>query len=384
MVFTAAEYMKVEFYKHNIGEREIASVVAVLRSPIHTAGPVTKQFEQEFAAYLGCQQAVGVTSWTMGAFLCLKAIGIGPGDEVIVPPLTFISTANIVCHVGAQPVFVDVERDTGLIDVEQVAQAITPRTKAIIPVHLYGAMCDMKALSALVDKHGIAIIEDAAHCIEGECDGIRPGARSKAVCFSFYATKNMGCGDGGAVATNDEGLGAKVACLRFHGMTRGSEERYAGKYRHYDMEEIGYKCNLTDIQAALLVPQLPRLEEYRLRKDQLAQRYERGLRGLPGVDLIATPPNTKHARHLFTCLAPEGKRDDFILGLQQREIGVAVHFNALHLMSYYRRNFGFKEGDFPNAERICRRTLTLPLYPKLTDAEADYVIGCIRELAGRS
>jgi dTDP-4-amino-4,6-dideoxygalactose transaminase len=164
-------------------------------------------------------------------------------------------------------------------------------------------------------------------------------------------------------------------------MTRGSEERYAGKYRHYDMEDIGYKCNMTDIQAAMLLPQLPRLEEYRLRKDQIARRYEQGLGGLPGIDLIRTPPNTKHARHLFTFLAPEGKRDDFILGLQQKEIGVAVHFNAVHLMSYYRNTFGFKEGDFPHAERICRRTITLPLYQKLTDEEADYVIGCVRELA---
>lgn len=370
--------MKIAFYKHNIGEAEIASVVAVLRSPIHTAGPVTKQFEQEFAAYLGCQHAIGVTSWTMGAFLCLKALGIGPGDEVIVPPLTFISTANIVCHVGAKPVFVDVEHDTGLIDVENVARAITPRTKAIIPVHLYGAMCDMKALAALADWRGIHLIEDAAHCIEGERDGIRPGQLSKAVCFSFYATKNMGCGDGGAVATNDDALAAKVACLRFHGMTRGSEERYSGKYRHYDMEEIGYKCNLTDIQAAMLRPQLPRLEEYRTRKEEIAQRYEQALRGVPGIDLISTPPHTKHARHLFTFLAPEERRDEFLTGLQERGIGVAVHFNAIHLTSYYRRTFGFKEGDFPNAERIGRRTITLPLYPRLATAEADYILQSVK------
>ena len=211
---------------------------------------------------------------------------------------------------------------------------------------------------------------------------MRPGALGRAVCFSFYATKNLACGDGGAVATNDPLLAAAVARLRFHGMTRGSEERYVGKYRHYDMEDIGYKCNLTDIQAALLVPQLPRLEEYRRRKEQLAERYERGLRDLPGIDLIQTPPHTKHARHLFTFLAPEGKRDDFILALPQREIGVAVHFNAVHLMSYYRRTFGFKEGDFPQAERIGRRTLTLPLYPQLTTEEVDYVIEAVRSLKG--
>jgi UDP-4-amino-4-deoxy-L-arabinose-oxoglutarate aminotransferase len=373
--------MKIAFYKHNIGDAEIASVVSVLRSPTHTAGPVTRQFEEQFAAYLNCRHAVGVTSWTMGAFLCLRALKIGPGDEVITTPLTFLSTANIACHVGAKPVFVDVEPETGLMDLNQLQRAITPRTKAIIPIHIYGAMCDMKALSAIAGQKNIPIIEDAAHCIEGERDGVRPGALSKAVCFSFYATKNLACGDGGAVAANDADLAAAVARLRFHGMTRGSEERYAGKYRHYDMEDIGYKCNMTDIQAAMLLPQLPRLEEYRLRKDQIARRYEQGLGGLPGIDLIRTPPNTKHARHLFTFLAPEGKRDDFILGLQQKEIGVAVHFNAVHLMSYYRNTFGFKEGDFPHAERICRRTITLPLYQKLTDEEADYVIGCVRELA---
>ena len=311
----------------------------------------------------------------------MRALKIGPGDEVITTPLTFLSTANIACHVGAKPVFVDVEPETGLMDLNQLQRAITPRTKAIIPIHIYGAMCDMKALSAIAGQKNIPIIEDAAHCIEGERDGVRPGALSKAVCFSFYATKNLACGDGGAVAANDADLAAAVARLRFHGMTRGSEERYAGKYRHYDMEDIGYKCNMTDIQAAMLLPQLPRLEEYRLRKDQIARRYEQGLGGLPGIDLIRTPPNTKHARHLFTFLAPEGKRDDFILGLQQKEIGVAVHFNAVHLMSYYRNTFGFKEGDFPHAERICRRTITLPLYQKLTDEEADYVIGCVRELA---
>ncbi|MGD0650536.1 MAG: DegT/DnrJ/EryC1/StrS aminotransferase family protein [Verrucomicrobiia bacterium] len=374
--------MKIAFYKHNIGEAEIASVVSVLRSPTHTAGPVTRQFEEQFAAYLDCKYAVGVTSWTMGAFLCLRALKIGPGDEVITTPLTFLSTANIVCHVGAKPVFVDVEPETGLMDPNQLQQAITARTKAIIPIHIYGAMCDMKALSTVANQKGIPVIEDAAHCIEGERDGVRPGAMSKAACFSFYATKNLACGDGGAMATNDANLAVAVARLRFHGMTRGSEERYAGKYRHYDMEDIGYKCNMTDIQAAMLLPQLPRLEEHRQRKDQIARRYEQGLSGLPDIDLIRTPPNTKHARHLFTFLAPEDKRDDFILGLQQKEIGVAVHFNAVHLMSYYRRTFGFKEGDFPHAERICRRTVTLPLYPKLTDEEADYVIGCVRELAG--
>ncbi|NUN92502.1 MAG: DegT/DnrJ/EryC1/StrS family aminotransferase [Verrucomicrobiae bacterium] len=373
--------MKVAFYRHNIGDAEIAAVAAVLRSPIHTAGPVTQEFEKAFAGYLGCSHAVGVTSWTMGAFLCLKALGIGPGDEVIVPPLTFISTANIVCHAGATPVFADVERETGLLDVESARRAITPKTRAIIPVHMYGAMCDMRAFERLARERGLALIEDAAHCVEGERDGIRPGQLSRAACFSFYATKNLACGDGGAVATNDADLAAKVSMLRFHGMTRGAEDRYSGLYRHYDMEEIGYKCNLTDIHAALLLPQLPRLEEYRARKEHLARLYEKGLGAVPGVELMKTPAGSRHARHLFTFLAPEGCRDRWLAGLQNREIGIAVHFNPAHLMTFYRRTFGFTEGAFPHAERIGLRTITLPLYPKLSDEEAGYVVRMVSEVA---
>ncbi|MCC7518337.1 MAG: DegT/DnrJ/EryC1/StrS aminotransferase family protein [Verrucomicrobiae bacterium] len=376
--------MKVAFYRHNIGETEIAAVAAVLRSPIHTAGPVTQEFEKAFARHLGCTHAVGVTSWTMGAFLCLKALEIGPDDEVIVPPLTFISTANIVCHAGATPVFADVERDTGLLSVEAARRAITPRTRAIIPVHMYGAMCDMRAFERLARERGVALIEDAAHCVEGERDGVRPGQLSRAACFSFYATKNLACGDGGAVATNDTALAAKVSMLRFHGMTRGSEERYSGLYRHYDMEEIGYKCNLTDIQSALLLSQLPRLEEYRARKDHLARLYEKGLGGVPGVELMKSPAGGRHARHLFTFLAPEGQRDRWLAGLQRREIGIAVHFNPVHLMTWYRRTFGFKEGAFPHAERIGLRTITLPLYPKLSDDEATHVVRMVSEVASKA
>jgi len=235
-------------------------------------------------------------------------------------------------------------------------------------------------LKKLADEHHLAIIEDAAHCVEGERDGIRPGQLSKAACFSFYATKNLACGDGGAVASNDDHLAAFVAKLRFHGMSRGSEERYTGLYKHYDMDELGYKCNLTDIQAAMLVPQLSKLDTYLQRKEQIAKRYEEGLQEIKEIDLLATPLNVKHARHLFTFLAPDGKRDACLAGLQEKGIGVAVHFNAVHLMKYYRQQFKTKEGMFPNAERICRRTVTLPLYVKLEEAEIDYVIQSVREV----
>jgi len=372
--------MKVAFYKHNIGEDEIDAVNSVLRSPMHTAGPITKDFENLFATYVDCRKSVGMTSWTMGAFLCLRAMKIGAGDEVIVPSLTFISSANVICHVGAKPVFVDVEKDTGLLDAELVKKAITPRTKLIMPVHMYGAMCDMNALHEISEKHNIPLMEDAAHCVEGEREGIRPGMLSKAVCYSFYATKNLACGDGGAVASNDESLAAQVAKLRFHGMSRGSEDRYSGLYKHYDMDELGYKCNLTDIQAAMLIQQLPKIEGYRKRKDEIALKYEQGLMGLPGVDLLHTPKGSRHARHIFVFLAPEGKRDLVLSKLQEYGIGVAVHFNPVHLMSYYRKNYGLKEGDFPNTENIGRRSVTLPLYAKLSDEEVEYVIKSLREI----
>jgi dTDP-4-amino-4,6-dideoxygalactose transaminase len=253
--------VKVEFYKHPLGQEEIDGLTAVVHSTFLTAGPKTKEFEAAFAKYMSSKHCVGVTSWTMGGFIALKALGIGEGDEVITTPMTFMATANIIIEAGATPVFVDVEADTGNIDCELIERAITPRTKAILPVHLYGQMCDMRRMRAIADKHKLAIIEDCAHCVEGVRDGVRPGQLSEMAVFSFYATKNLACGDGGAIITNDEALADSLFRLRQHGMNKSAADRYSGRFKHYDMEELGYKCNMFDVQAAMLLPQITRLPE---------------------------------------------------------------------------------------------------------------------------
>ena len=368
--------MKVEFFRHNIGKEEVASLVDTLEGVFLTAGPKTKLFEQNLASYLGVAHGVGVTSWTSGAFLVLKAWGIGAGDEVIVPAMTFVASANVVCHCGARPVIVDSERVTGNIDIGLIEEKITPRTKAIIPVHLYGQMVDMKALRALADRHGIRILEDAAHCIEGTRDGYRPGQLGDAACFSFYATKNIASGEGGAIVTNDSALAEQLQMYRLHGMSRSAADRYTAKYQHWDMELLGYKANMFDIQAALLIPQLARIDELRDRKEAICQRYEK-LFSAAGIEYPAVVSGSRSARHLFTVWAPPGRRDEMLSSLQGSGVGVAVNFRAIHLLKYYRETFGFRPGDLPVAEEIGDRTITIPLYAKLSDDEVEYVVDSV-------
>ena len=371
--------MKVEFYKHNIGEEEIRKVVEVLHSIFLTTGQVVYEFEDKFSHYLGCQHTIGLTSCTAALHLALLAYDIGPGDEVITTPMSFIATANAILHVGAKPVFVDVEPETGNIKAELIEAAITPCTKAIMPVHLYGQMCDMKRLKAIADEHRLKVIEDCAHCIEGERDDIRPGQLSDAACFSFYATKNITSGEGGAVSTNNSDVADKLRRLRLHGMTKGAEERYGGKYQHWDMDILGWKYNMDNIQAALLLNQLERIEELMKRRQEICRRYEMALKNIDGLSFPRVLPNSKSARHLFTIWLDPNKRDSILWKLQENGVGVAVNFRSIHLMKYYKDTFGFEEGMFPAAERIGKSTISLPLYPKLTDHEVDFVIAKIKE-----
>ncbi len=367
---------KIEFYRHNIGEQEIKAVTETLQNIFITTGPKTRLFEKEFAAYLGAKHCIGVTSWTIGAFLVLKAWGIGPGDEVIVPAMTFIATPNVILHCGATPVFVDSERSTGNIDVNKIEEKISPRTKAIIPVHLYGQMADMTAIRTLAQKHGLRVLEDAAHCIEGTRNGHRPGHLSEAACFSFYATKNITCGEGGAIVTNDDELAEKLHLLRFHGMSKSAANRYYQTYQHWDMEILGYKANMTDIQASLLVPQLERIEETWKRKNEICRRYEEAFRA-ERIEFPVSLTDSKPARHLFTVWAPRGKRDSILVALQEKGIGVAVNFRAVHLLSFFRKHFGLKSGDFPVAEEIGDRTISIPMYPKLSHEEIEYILDTV-------
>ncbi len=373
--------MKIEFYRHNVSQKDIDNVVKVLNSLFLTHGTVVDDFENKFSQYLGCKYTVGVSSCTAALHLAILAHGIGSGDEVITTPMTFIASANAILHAGATPVFVDVEPDTGNLDANQIEKAITPRTKAILPVHLYGQMCDMKKIKGIADQHGLIIIEDAAHCIEGIRDGVRPGMLGDAACFSFYATKNITSGEGGAVSTNNKRIAEIIGKLRQHGMSKGASERYSKRYEHWDMEMLGWKYNMNNIQAAMLSGQLENIENNWQMREYICRKYEEAFKDIAGVAFHKVLPGCKSARHMFTILAPPGKRDIILEQLQERDIGVAVNYRAIHLLSFYRRAIGYEKGMLPRAESIGDSTITLPLYPKLTDAEVQYIIQMVREIA---
>lgn len=372
---------KVEFYRHSVTEEDIAAVAEVLRSLFLTTGPKTAAFEGALAEFAGLKRVAGVTSCTTALFLGLKAMGVGEGHEVVTTPMTFIATANAAIHAGARPVFVDVEPETGNLDASRVEDAITPRTRVVLPVHLYGLMADTKALGEICGRRGLHLLEDAAHALEAERDGLRPGFGGGAVCFSFYATKNLTCGEGGAVGTNDVDLDAKVRKLRLHGMSKGAADRYSGRYQHWDMEELGYKANMPDVLAALMLGQIPRLRAQLARREAICRRYEEAFGDLEGVSFPRIPSGARSARHLFTLWVPPEHRDETLWKLQERGIGVAVNYRAIHLLSYYRGAFGFRRGDFPNAERIGDSTMTLPLYPAMSDSQVERVVESVREVA---
>jgi dTDP-4-amino-4,6-dideoxygalactose transaminase len=371
--------MKVEFFKHNIGSEEIKKVTEVLTSVFLTTGSVVAEFEAQFTDYLGCNHTVGVTSGTAALHLSHLACGIGPGDEVITTPMSFIATANSILHAGADPVFVDVEPETGNIDADLIEEAVTEKTKAILPVHLYGQMADMKHIKDIAEKYGLAIIEDAAHCIEGKRDGIRPAQLSHAACFSFYATKNITSGEGGAVSTNHKSIAEKLQRLRLHGIDKTAAERYTKKYQHYDMTLLGWKYNMDNIQAGLLLNQLDLIAQRLQQRESLCGIYENAFASMERIDFPKVLPQSRSARHMFTIWVDPGRRDEIMWRLQEQGIGVAINFRPIHLMEYYRQRYGFKPGMFPNAEHIGARTITLPLYPQLSQVEIEYVIEGVKK-----
>ena len=371
--------MKVEFCRHNIEREDILSVQDVLESLFITTGPVTARFEEDFSQYTQLKKVVAVSGCTGALHLALLALGVGPGDEVITTPLTYVATANAILYTGAKPVFVDVEEDTGLLDPEKIESAITPRSKVILPVHLYGSLCDMKAIAEIASRHKLNVVEDSAHCVEGEREGIRPGMFGDAACYSFYATKNLTCGEGGAVATNDGALAKKIRKLRHHGVSGTASSRYGQLYQHWDMEEFGRKYIMDDIHAALLVKQLQRLDDYLKRREDICQRYEGELSAIPGIQIPEV--KGKSARHLQSIWVAAEHRDAMLASLQKQGVGVGVHYRAIHTLSYYRQRYKYQAEDFPNAYRIGSRTLSLPLYPKLRDDEIDYVLNSVKRVS---
>jgi dTDP-4-amino-4,6-dideoxygalactose transaminase len=385
---------RVEFYRHQLGDAEVASWRRVLDTLFLTLGPQVAAFEQELGEFLvqGRDGAtppfvVGTNSCSMGLLMALRALDVGPGDEVITTPMTFVSTTNAILHLGATPKLVDVEAATGLIDPAAVRAAIGERTVGVLPVHLYGQLADMKALRAIADAHGLFILEDSAHGIEMERDGVRPGDLGDAAVFSFYATKNMTSGDGGAIVTRDARMAEQLRRLRNHGVSKAASDRHGGLYKHWDLLEIGYKANLTDLDAALLRPQLASVNDRRAAREQIAGRYESLLRQRI-ADTTAPPPTThgvpwlverrgRSTHHLFTVHAHPGDRDRLLSLLGEAGIGTAVNYRAIHRLSHLAERLGMARGSLPVAEEIGDRTMSLPMYPTLTREEQDRVVDAL-------
>ncbi len=370
--------MPVPFHRHELGPEDAAAIAEVLATPFLTSGRVGAAVEERIAAFLGVPHALLVNSWTNGAIATLLALDIGPGDEVVVPAMTFIATANVVALVGATPVFVDVDPDTLMMTPQGLEAAITRRTRAAIPVHLYGQMAPMRELAAVAARHGIHLIEDAAHCFEGMRDGARPGALSDAAIFSFYATKNITCGEGGAIVTRDPDLAERIRQTRLHGMSAGAADRFrGGRYRHWDMVRLGTKANLPDLLAALLPAQIARVEERRMRRETLARRYREALAGLaPDLVMPAWVEGAVHAHHLFPVHVDPARRDRLLARLTTSGIGATVNYRAVPKTRYWRALLGGEraDADFPVAARWGDGTFSLPLYPGLGEDEQDEVI----------
>jgi UDP-4-amino-4-deoxy-L-arabinose-oxoglutarate aminotransferase len=373
----------VEFYRHALREEDVAACARVLRSTFLTTGPVCRDVERSLESLLGRPHVLTLSSCTAALEVALRALGVGAGDEVVVPALTFVATATAVLHAGATPVFADVERDTGNLGPEGVLRALSPRTRAVVPVHLYGQMADVPAIREALADRPVRIVEDAAHCLEGSLDGRRPGSVSDAAAFSFYATKNLTCGEGGALALSDPEVAERARRIRQHGMTASAAERYRGTagYRHWDVLDLGVKANLPDVLAALLLGQIPRLEAQRERREAIARRYDQTASGLAGWGRPAVRPRTVHARHLYTVWAPLGARDRALQAFSRRDVGVAVNWRALPTLTFFRERLGLRPEDFPVATEIGERTISLPLWPDLRDEQADEVARALADVA---
>jgi dTDP-4-amino-4,6-dideoxygalactose transaminase len=347
-------------------------------------GPRVQELETRFAQYVGAKHALATSSCTAALHLSMVASGVGEGDEVITTPMTFCATANAVIHTGATPVFVDCERESMNIDVGAIEASITQRTKAILPVHFAGRPCDMTAIGALARKHNLLVIEDAAHAIESVDRGQKVGSISDITCFSFYVTKNMTTGEGGMVTTNNPLLAEKIKVFGLHGLSADAWSRFSDKgYKHYDVVFPGFKYNLTDMAASLGLVQLPHLSAWLQRRAEIWECYDAAFADLPVVRPAAPAPNTVHARHLYTLLIGDDaglKRDEFLSKMHERKIGTGVHYRALHTQPYYRERWGYRPEQFPNANFIGERTVSLPLTPKLSDAEVQRVIDAVRAI----
>lgn len=369
-----------------IGEEEIAEVVDTLRSGWVTTGPKARRFEQDFAAFLGAPglEAIAVNSATAGLHLALEALGIGPGDEVITTTHTFTATAEVVRYLGADVKLVDVDPVTLCIDVEAFEAAITPRTKAVMPVHYAGRAADMDRILAIAKRHGLKVVEDAAHALPTTCGGRLVGTLdSDVTVFSFYANKTITTGEGGMLVTRDPAIAARAKVMRLHGINRDAFDRFTAKVPswYYEIVAPGFKYNLTDIAAALGIHQLQRAHAFQQRRAALAARYDRLLADLPLVLPPQPAAGDTHAWHLYVIRLADGApigRDALIEALYAAGIGCSVHYIPLHLHPYWRERYDLRAEDFPQSQRAYERMLSIPLYSRMTEADVDRVAAALR------
>lgn len=372
-----------------IGEEEIAEVVSALRSGWVTTGPKAKQFESEFADYLGGGlEAIAVNSATAGLHLGLEAMGIGPGDEVITTTHTFTATAEVIRYLGADPVFVDVDAATLCIDVDAVARAITSRTKAIIPVHFAGRSADMTRLLALAQQHGLKVMEDAAHALPTTCDGRLIGTlESDVTVFSFYANKTITTGEGGMLVTRDPELAKRARVMRLHGINRDAFDRFTSKAPswYYEIVAPGFKYNMTDIAASMGIHQLKKANAFQQKRAHIAALYDKAFAGLPIVCPTHAAAGDLHSWHLYvTQLSDDAgvSRDVFIERMFEQGIGCSVHYIPLHLQPYWRDTYQLTPDMFPVSQRVYERTVSLPLYTRMTEADVARVVAAVKAALG--
>jgi len=371
----------------DIGEEEIAEVVDSLRSGWLTTGPKTKAFEKQFGEFFGENfQAIAVNSATAGLHLALEAAGIGPGDEVITTPYTFTSTAEVIRYMGADPVFVDIDEETLNIDPGKISKAITPRTKAIMPVHIGGLSCDMDPIIEIASEHGLKVVEDAAHAFPATCKGHLIGTLpSDATVFSFYATKTITTGEGGMVVSSDHELLERCRVMRLHGISRDVFDRYTSTKPSwfYEVVEPGFKYNMTDIAASMGIHQLKKAWDFREKRAAIAEKYTEAFKDLPVVIPAQPPEGETHAWHLYVLRLNDKapvSRDNFIEKMSQKGIGTSVHFIPLHLHPYWRERYGLNDDDFPKATSAFGKAVSLPIYTRMTDKDVQRVIKAVREI----
>ena len=377
------------FHKPFLSDEEVDEIVDTVRSGWLSMGPKTIRFENEFNNYIGSKRSISVSSWTAAGHLTLEAFGIKAGDEVIVPTMTFPATAEIVCYLGAKPVVVDVTEDTLNISVKEIEKAISPKTKAIIPVHYGGQPCDMDEILEIAQKYNLRVLEDAAHSLPATYKGKKIGTISDVTCFSFYATKTLSTGEGGMICTNNDELADRCSIMRLHGINRDAWKRYceSGSW-YYEVVAPGFKYNFTDLQASLGLPQLKKVDYMWESRKRIAAKYTQALKDLDTIQLHTIKDDRESSWHLFPIRLYLDRlnktREQIIEELRENNIGVGVHFKPVHQHLYYSETFNLKDRDFPVASNVFPRLLSLPIYPGMNDQDVDRVINVLTDILSKA